>query len=79
MAEGPSAIRPALRIHLQQPQIDAKLDLLPPVLRFEPAHHNLTRLVIPLVQEMRYIEIHSRNMAAVSRQVNDSPAEIPNL
>ena len=79
MAEGPSAIRPALRVHLQQPQIDAKLNLFPPVLRLEPAHYNLARLVIPLVQEMRYIEIHYRNMAADSRKVNDSAGETRNL
>ena len=79
MAGRPLAIGPALRIHLQQAQIHAKLDLLAPVLGFEPAHDNLTRLVIPLVQEIRYVEIHERNMAADTRQVNDSPGEIQTL
>jgi hypothetical protein len=58
MAKGPLAIRPALDEHLEQAQIDAELDFLAPVLGFEPAHNHLPRLVIPLVQEMRYIEIH---------------------
>ena len=79
MAVGPLAVRPALRVHLQQAQIDAKLDFLAPVLGFEPAHNHLARLVVPLVQEMRYIEIHGPNMAVDTRQVNDSAGEIRNL
>ena len=58
MAERPLAIGPPLHIHLQQAQIQPKLNPLTPVLRFEPARNHLTRLILPLVQEMRYIEIH---------------------
>ena len=79
MAERPLAIRPALRVHLQQAQIEPKLDFLAPVLRFEPAGDHLARLVLPLVQEMRYVEIHEPNMAAGARQVNASAGEIRNL
>jgi hypothetical protein len=61
---------------LQQAQIHAKLDFLAPVLGFEPAHDNLARLVVPLLQEIRYIEIHGPNMAADARQVNGSAGEI---
>jgi hypothetical protein len=76
IAGGPLAIRPALCVHLQQAQIDAKLDFLAPVLCFETAHDNLTRLIVPLVQEIRYVEIHGPNMAADARQVNGSAGEI---
>ena len=76
MAERPFAIRPPLRVHLEQAEIQPELDLLATVLRFEPAGDHLAWLVLPLVQEMRYIEIHERNMAVVARQVNVSAGEI---
>jgi hypothetical protein len=50
MAEGPFAIRATLRVHLEQAQIQPKLDLLAPVLRLEPAGDHLAGLVLPLLQ-----------------------------
>ena len=52
VAEGPLAVRPALGIHLQQTQIHAKLQLLLAIPGFESADHNLSGLIIPLVQEV---------------------------
>ena len=72
MSERPLAIGAAFRVHLEQAQIQAKLDLLAPVLGLEPAGDHLAGLVLPLVQEIRYIEIHERNMAVTARQVNGS-------
>ena len=60
-------------------QVQPKLDFLLAVLRFEPAGNHLARLILPLVQEMRYIEIHESNMAACAGQVNASAREIQNL
>jgi hypothetical protein len=70
MAEGPFAIRPAFGVHLEQAQIQAELDLLAAVPGLKPAGDHLAGLVLPLVQEMRYIEIHKPNMEAAPWQVN---------
>jgi hypothetical protein len=73
MTHGPFAIRPAFGVHLQEPQIDPELDLLDPILGLEPAHHDLARLVFPVLQQARYVEIHNANMDGRLRQVNAVP------
>ncbi len=78
-AEGPLAIWPPLRVHLKQAQIQPKLDLLAPVLRFELTGDHLAGLIFPAAQEIRYVEIHRPNMAVAHRQVNASTEEIQNL
>src|SRR5258706_13502602 len=70
MAKRTFAVRPSFGVHLEQTEIDAELDFFSPVLRFKSAHHHLARLVFPLRQQMRYIEIHVANMDAEFGQVN---------
>ena len=70
MAEGSLAIRPPIRIHLQQAQIHSKLDLFLAVPGSEFPDDNLSRLVFPLGQEIRYVKIHAANMAGMGGQVN---------
>src|SRR5437879_11616299 len=70
MAEGPLAIRTALRIHLQQTEIHPKLELFLAIFGLESADDHLSGLIIPLVQEVRYVEIHDANMDGGGRQVN---------
>src|SRR6478736_3106330 len=54
------AVGPAIGIHLKQPQIDTKLDFIGTVFGFKSANHNLAGLIIPLLQEVRNIEVHAR-------------------
>src|SRR6185503_9418795 len=51
MAEGALSVRPSLGVHLQEPEIDAELDFLEPILADEFSHDDLAGLVIPLFQE----------------------------
>src|SRR5579871_1250838 len=68
---GPLPIRPAFGIHLKNTKIDPKLNLLLAVSSLEFSNHDLPRLIGPLFEEWRNIEIHSANMAANARQVNE--------
>jgi nicotinate-nucleotide pyrophosphorylase (carboxylating) len=52
------AVGPALGVHLEQAQIDAQLHFLMPVASCETAHHNLAGLIIPILEELRDVEIH---------------------
>src|SRR6266446_6842560 len=70
MAEGSLAVRTTLSIHLQQTEIHPKLELLLAIFGFESADDHLSGLIIPLVQEVRYVEIHEANMDGGGRQVN---------
>jgi hypothetical protein len=70
VAEGPFAIRPPFGIHLQQSQVHPKLDFFQAILAAELSDDNLAWLIIPLVQQGGYIETHTQNMDARSRQVN---------
>ena len=70
IAKRPLPVRPAFGIHLQEAQVYAQLDLLSPILGLEPTDYDLPRLVLPLVQEVRYVEIHAPNMNGVPVQVN---------
>ena len=70
MAEGPLAVGTPLRIHLQQTEIHPKLELFLAIFGFESADHHLSGLIIPLVQEVRYVEVHDANMDGGGRQVN---------
>jgi len=72
VTERPFAIRSPFYIHLQKAQVHAELDLFFSVLALELSDDNVTRLVIPLRQKMRYIEIHEPNMYGVRSQVNVS-------
>ena len=56
------AIRASFGIHLQEAEIDPQLDLVLPIFGFEPSDDNLSRLIIPLVQQMRYVKVHAANM-----------------
>src|SRR5437764_9242377 len=70
MAEGSLAVRTPLCIHLQQTEIHPKLELFLAIFGFESADDHLTGLIIPLVQEVRYVEVHDANMDGGGRQVN---------
>ena len=59
VAEGSFAVRPARGIHLKQAEVHAQLNLLGAVFGFELSDGDLTRLVIPLLQEVRDVEIHA--------------------
>src|SRR5438046_9997491 len=56
------SVGPALRIHLEQTKIDAKLDLLHTIAPCEAAHDDLPGLIIPIVEERRDIEVHRRGV-----------------
>src|SRR5882724_8417746 len=60
MSERPLAIGTPLGIHLQQTQVHPELDLVLPIFGFEPADHDLSGRIIPLVQQMCYVEVHAR-------------------
>src|SRR6185312_14056227 len=66
----PLAVRPALGVHLQQPEIDPQLDFLFPILPFEFPDDDLARLVRPMFEDRRDIKIHEANMTAKCWQVN---------
>src|SRR5712691_8588709 len=70
MAEGPLAVRTTLSIHLQQTEIHPKLELFLAIFGFESADDHLSGLIIPLVQEVRYVEVHDANMDGGGQQVN---------
>src|SRR5439155_10559063 len=69
-AEGTFPIWPPRGVHLQQAEVNSQLDFLGAVLGFELSNGNLPRLVVPILQEVRDVEIHGRNMDAVFFQVN---------
>lgn len=71
VAVGPLSVRPALGIHLENTEIDAKLNFIPAVSALEFSNNDLARLVGPLFEERRNIEIHGANMAANRWQVNE--------
>ena len=50
VAVGPLAVGTPLDIHLQQAQINAELELLLPIGALELSHHDLARLVLPVVE-----------------------------
>src|SRR5208282_617195 len=77
VAKRPFAVGPPVGVHLQEPKIHAKLDLVPAVLAFEPSDHHLPRLVLPPLQDPRYIEIHNFSMEAVFAQVKQLPSATP--
>ena len=52
------AVRPALRVHLKHAQVEAELDFLDSVLRFEPSDEHLAGLVFPRVQQARDVVLH---------------------
>ena len=70
MAERLLPVRAPFGIHLQQAQIDAKLDFLPSVPGFEPPYNNLAWFVFPIIQQSRNVEVHAANMIVRQRQVN---------
>ncbi len=74
MAEGPLAVRTTLSIHLQQTEIHPKLELFLAIFGFESADDHLSGLIIPLVQEVRYVEVHDANMDGGGQQVNGQGA-----
>lgn len=69
-AKGAFAIRPAFGIHLQETEIDAQLDFFLAILAHEFSDDNLPWLIIPLIQQGRYIETHCHTMDFNSLQVN---------
>ena len=54
------AIRPALHIHLEQSEIDTQLNFFLTVAARKTAHDNLARLIIPILEEVRDVEVHRR-------------------
>src|SRR3954451_7730197 len=56
---GPLAVRPPLSIHLQQTQINPQLDFFLAVFGFESPDDHLAGLVVPMLQQIRYIEVHA--------------------
>src|SRR5690349_12436285 len=71
MAVGPLSIGPALGVHLEHTEIHPQLNLLLAVSALEFPNDDLTRLVGPLFEEWRNVEIHGANMAANGWQVNE--------
>src|SRR5216117_3193078 len=69
-AERAFAVRPTGGVHLEQAEVHSQLDLLGAILGFEFSNGNLPRLVVPVLQEVRDVEIHGGNMDAVFFQVN---------
>ena len=47
-----------MSVHLQQTEVHAKLYFFLAILADKFPHHHLARLVIPVVQEVSYVEIH---------------------
>ena len=70
MAKRPLAVGSPFRVHLENTQIDAKLNFLLPILAHESPNYNLARLVIPLLEQVRDVEIHVTNMNRTPLQVN---------
>jgi hypothetical protein len=70
VAHGPFAIGSPGGIHLQEAEVNSKLDFLLSVFAGKPADYDLPRLVLPAVEEVRYVEIHEANMAGRKGQVN---------
>jgi hypothetical protein len=62
MAERAFAVRTALSVHLEQAQVHAQLDFIHSFLAGESPHHHLPGLVIPLIEQVRNIEIHALNI-----------------
>src|SRR5438552_3084560 len=58
-AEWALAVGPARRVHLEQAEVHAQLNSFAAVFNFELADGDLPRLVIPLLQEVRDVEIHA--------------------
>src|SRR5207244_1802480 len=69
-AEGTFPVGPPRDVHLQQAEVNPQLNSLGAVLGFEFSNGNLPRLVVPILQEVRDVEVHGRNMDAVFFQVN---------
>jgi hypothetical protein len=64
------AIGPAFRIHLQEAEINTQLNLLSAILGLEPPDDHLARLVFPILQQSRNVEVHAANMIVCPQQVN---------
>ena len=67
---GMLAVGAALGVHLQHPQVHAKLNFLHTVPGLKSPDHKLAGLVIPLVQNRRNVEAHAGNMNSPALQVN---------
>ena len=76
-AEGPLAIGSPLGVHLQEPQIDAKLDLFLAVFSNEFSHHYLARVIFPFIQDVRDVKIHFCNMNCQYPEVNATWLQVP--
>lgn len=70
MTERLFAVGPSLGIHLKHSKIDTELDLLDTITALEFSNNDLTWFVVPMLQEMRNVEVHGANMAARFLQVN---------
>ena len=60
----PFAVGPALGIHLQEAEVNAKLDFFFAVFALEFPDDNLAGLVSPMLEEWRDIKVHGANMTA---------------
>src|SRR5438067_5820140 len=68
MTKGTLAIRTPVGIHLEQSQVHPQLDFFDSILADKPPHDDLARLVLPLVEDVRNIEIHYANINPSGRQ-----------
>src|ERR1700722_3891506 len=59
VAERTFAVGPAFSVHLQHAQVQAELDFFDAILAGEAADGHLSRLVIPLLEDMRDVETHA--------------------
>ena len=70
LTERTFAIRPTRGVHLQKPNINAKLNFLAAIFAFKFSDDDLSRLVIPVFQDVRNVETHIANMNGTQAQVN---------
>jgi hypothetical protein len=64
------SIRTSFGIHLEQAKIDTQLNFLRTITALKFPDNDLPRLVVPMFEQMRNVEVHGANMAACFRQVN---------
>ena len=62
VAERLLSIGPAQRVHLQKPEVQPELDLFLAVFADKFPHDHLAGLVIPVIQQMRNVEVHGKSM-----------------
>ena len=76
VAHGAFAVGPALRVHLEQSQIDAELNFFLAIAPLEAADDNLAGLIVPAFEERCDVEIHRCKYGRRVLQVNAVPEKV---